>query len=147
LEEVTINYSFSKVLIYPEGENSNSPLNRTKNATPNSNLVIESKGLVNQQSQQQREKSQPNTDKSSFPLPDSVVTNMGFIRQIACGKHQILHLTEDGYIFSYGDGKYGTHGHCGGTPIPLPKALLSLNKKSIIQIACGEAHSLALTGI
>lgn len=53
---------------------------------------------------------------------------------------------EDGKVFTYGIGEYGSLGHGGVLQCEVPKSIIKLAHKKIIQIACGEFHTLALTG-
>lgn len=53
--------------------------------------------------------------------------------------------TEDGKIYTYGIGEYGSLGHGGVIHCEVPRIIQKLQHKRIIQIACGEFHSLALT--
>lgn len=55
-------------------------------------------------------------------------------------------VLDQGKLYSYGYGEYGTLGLGGLCFSPVPKLIKSLSDRVIIQIACGESHSLALTG-
>lgn len=71
--------------------------------------------------------------------------NLGYLIQICAGKQHILHLTEDGHVYSYGSGVYGVCGQGGAACCFQHQILRSLSERNVIQIACGEYHSLALT--
>ena len=57
-----------------------------------------------------------------------------------------MYFLEDGKLFSYGYGEYGALGQGGMCYTPVPRLLKSLSDKKVIQIACGEYHTLVLTG-
>jgi alpha-tubulin suppressor-like RCC1 family protein len=75
----------------------------------------------------------------------SVNENLGYLIQICAGKQHILHLTEDGQVYSYGSGMYGVCGQGGAACCFQHQVLRSLSDRKVLQIACGEYHSLALT--
>ena len=68
------------------------------------------------------------------------------IVQIVCGSHHTLALNEWGQVFAWGSNSHGQL----GLNIPdqinqSPKMIKSLATKQVIQIACGQNHSMALT--
>lgn len=67
--------------------------------------------------------------------------------QIACGSRdaQTLALTEDGSVFSWGDGDFGKLGRGGSEGCFIPHQVERLNDVGVIQIECGAQFSLALT--
>ncbi len=71
--------------------------------------------------------------------------NLGYLVQICAGKQHILHLTEEGHVYSYGSGIYGVCGQGGAACCFQHQILKSLSDRKVIQIACGEYHSLAVT--
>ena len=46
--------------------------------------------------------------------------NMGHLKQIAAGRSHILHLTRDGFVFSYGSGTFSAAGHGGAKSTLIP---------------------------
>jgi alpha-tubulin suppressor-like RCC1 family protein len=70
---------------------------------------------------------------------------MGRLQQIQCGKDHTLNLTRDGDVFSHGVGTFCAAGHGGSRAAEKPQILKPLRDKRVIQIACGEHHSLVLT--
>ncbi|XP_017023158.1 probable E3 ubiquitin-protein ligase HERC4 isoform X2 [Drosophila kikkawai] len=68
------------------------------------------------------------------------------IIQIACGSRHSLALSEWGQVLSWGDNDCGQLGHATDQEIvQLPKIVRQLVAKTVVQIACGNNHSLALT--
>lgn len=67
--------------------------------------------------------------------------------QVACGSRdaQTLALTEDGLVFSWGDGDFGKLGRGGSEGCFVPHQVERLNDVGVIQIECGAQFSLALT--
>lgn len=69
--------------------------------------------------------------------------------QVACGSRdaQTLCLTEEGFVFSWGDGDFGKLGRGGSEGCSIPHQVERLNGVGVIQIECGAQFSLALTKI
>uniref|UniRef100_A0A182QWD0 HECT-type E3 ubiquitin transferase n=1 Tax=Anopheles farauti TaxID=69004 RepID=A0A182QWD0_9DIPT len=67
--------------------------------------------------------------------------------QVACGSRdaQTLCLTEDGLVFSWGDGDFGKLGRGGSEGCSVPHQVDRLNGVGVMQIECGAQFSLALT--
>ncbi|XP_033150467.1 LOW QUALITY PROTEIN: probable E3 ubiquitin-protein ligase HERC2 [Drosophila busckii] len=67
--------------------------------------------------------------------------------QVACGSRdaQTLALTEDGAVYSWGDGDFGKLGRGGSEGSALPHEIERLSGIGVIQIECGAQFSLALT--
>lgn len=67
--------------------------------------------------------------------------------EVACGSRdaQTLALTEDGLVFSWGDGDFGKLGRGGSEGCFVPHQVERLNDVGVIQIECGAQFSLALT--
>lgn len=66
---------------------------------------------------------------------------------MACGSRdaQTLALTEDGLVYSWGDGDFGKLGRGGSEGCSIPHNIEKLNGAGIIQIECGAQFSLALS--
>ncbi|XP_050578084.1 E3 ubiquitin-protein ligase HERC2 [Bombus affinis] len=60
------------------------------------------------------------------------------------GKHALA-LTQDGKIFSWGEGEDGKLGHGNSVSLDKPRLIESLKSKRIRDIACGSGHSAAIT--
>ncbi|CAH0559020.1 unnamed protein product [Brassicogethes aeneus] len=69
------------------------------------------------------------------------------IVQVACGSRdaQTLALSDDGMVFSWGDGDFGKLGRGGSEGCTTPNNVERLNNLGVIQIECGAQFSLALT--
>ena len=73
--------------------------------------------------------------------------NLGYLIQICSAKQHILYLTEEGNLYSYGSGIFGVCGQGGALQCFQQRILRPLSERKVIQIACGEYHSLALTAM
>ncbi|KAJ8962033.1 hypothetical protein NQ314_005815 [Rhamnusium bicolor] len=69
------------------------------------------------------------------------------IVQVACGSRdaQTLALSDEGLVFSWGDGDFGKLGRGGSEGCNIPHNIERLNSLGVIQIECGAQFSLALT--
>ena len=69
------------------------------------------------------------------------------IIQVACGSRdaQTLALTEDGMVYSWGDGDFGKLGRGGSEGSMVPHEIERLTSIGVVQIECGAQFSLALT--
>lgn len=67
--------------------------------------------------------------------------------QVACGSRdaQTLALTDQGRVYSWGDGDFGKLGRGGSEGCSLPQNIERLNGLGVVQVACGAQFSLALT--
>ncbi|XP_015606913.1 E3 ubiquitin-protein ligase HERC2 isoform X2 [Cephus cinctus] len=67
--------------------------------------------------------------------------------QIACGSRdaQTMALTEDGSVYSWGDGDFGKLGRGGSDGCYTPLLVDRLNGLGVVQVECGAQFSLALT--
>uniref|UniRef100_A0A6P7FTJ3 HECT-type E3 ubiquitin transferase n=1 Tax=Diabrotica virgifera virgifera TaxID=50390 RepID=A0A6P7FTJ3_DIAVI len=80
--------------------------------------------------------------------PKLVKTLVGHrIVQVACGSRdaQTLALSDEGLVFSWGDGDFGKLGRGGSEGCNVPHNIERLNTLGVIQIECGAQFSLALT--
>ena len=67
--------------------------------------------------------------------------------QVSLGSRdaQTLALTEDGTVYSWGDGDFGKLGRGGSEGCNVPHVVDRLNGLDVCQIECGAQFSLALT--
>ena len=68
-----------------------------------------------------------------------------FVR-VACGGGHAAALTHDGRLFTWG---WNGFGQCGlgdaaGPQVPLPRAIGRLTGRTVVEVACGAAHTVAL---
>ncbi|BES87517.1 e3 ubiquitin-protein ligase [Nesidiocoris tenuis] len=68
------------------------------------------------------------------------------VREVACGEYHSMALTVWGELFTWGCNNHGQLGHNTQSDIiARPKIVKALATHTIVQIACGYRHSLALT--
>ncbi|RWS12697.1 E3 ubiquitin-protein ligase HERC2-like protein [Dinothrombium tinctorium] len=70
-----------------------------------------------------------------------------FVKKVAVnsgGKHSLA-LTADGDVYSWGEGDDGKLGHGNKSSLDRPKLIEALCGKGVVDIACGGAHSAAIT--
>jgi len=66
---------------------------------------------------------------------------------VACGSGdaQTLCVTDDGSVWSWGDGDYGKLGRGGSDGCKLPIRIDSLQGMAVVKVECGSQFSVALT--
>jgi len=66
---------------------------------------------------------------------------------VACGSGdaQTLCATDDGQVWSWGDGDYGKLGRGGSDGCKVPNVIASLEKHKIVRVECGSQFSVALS--
>nr|XP_032812660.1 E3 ubiquitin-protein ligase HERC2 isoform X4 [Petromyzon marinus] len=87
-------------------------------------------------------------DNSTQLRPKLVKALLGHrVVQVACGSRdaQTLALTDEGLVFSWGDGDFGKLGRGGSEGCNVPQNIERLNGQGICQIECGAQFSLALS--
>ncbi|OAE31917.1 hypothetical protein AXG93_4485s1040 [Marchantia polymorpha subsp. ruderalis] len=67
-----------------------------------------------------------------------------FVR-VACGAAHTVALTGSGDVYTFGQGAFGALGHGSKDDIDSPKLVETLWGLGIVQVACGENHSAALS--
>lgn len=87
---------------------------------------------------------------SALPLPidlDDVVKKTGVaIRQVSCGGLHTAVVTENGQVYTWGDGRKGELGHIHDPSLKqTPRLVENLENVFIKQVACGRGHTVALT--
>lgn len=67
--------------------------------------------------------------------------------QVACGSRdaQTLALTDEGKVYSWGDGDFGKLGRGGSEGCNVPHEVERIRDQKVCQIECGAQFSLALT--
>ncbi|XP_034287268.1 E3 ubiquitin-protein ligase HERC2 isoform X1 [Pantherophis guttatus] len=87
-------------------------------------------------------------DNTTQLKPKMVKVLLGHrVVQVACGSRdaQTLALTDEGLVFSWGDGDFGKLGRGGSEGCNIPQNIERLNGQGVCQIECGAQFSLALT--
>jgi len=64
--------------------------------------------------------------------------------RVACGGHSLA-VTDQGLLFTWGDGKHGQLGHGCHQAECLPRVVKGLSESQVIGVASGDFHSIALT--
>eukprot|EP00698_Gefionella_okellyi_P005691 TRINITY_DN15158_c0_g1_i1.p1 TRINITY_DN15158_c0_g1~~TRINITY_DN15158_c0_g1_i1.p1 ORF type:complete len:374 (+),score=45.87 TRINITY_DN15158_c0_g1_i1:36-1157(+) len=67
------------------------------------------------------------------------------IVDVACGGQHTVALSSNGQVWSWGLGEYGQLGHGGTASKYIPTRISALDSRQVVQLACGWAHSVALT--
>jgi hypothetical protein len=66
-------------------------------------------------------------------------------KQVSCGYKHSAVCTEDGHVYTFGDGDRGQLGHGDFEHKAFPVLVQTLKGKLITQVQCGEYHTMALT--
>lgn len=75
-------------------------------------------------------------------------TSAGYkVTDVACGSGdaQTLCITDDGTVWSWGDGDYGKLGRGGSDGCKSPEVVDKLEGLSVIRVECGSQFSVALS--
>ncbi|KAF5898054.1 putative E3 ubiquitin-protein ligase HERC4, partial [Clarias magur] len=86
-----------------------------------------------------------NRDKKAFLLK---IDGLGAVAAVACGQDHSLALRDSGQVFSWGAGGEGQLGHSSPVaqcPKPVQVQIQLPFQIPVVQVACGNFHSLALT--
>eukprot|EP01084_Bolivina_argentea_P073109 132689_1 len=69
------------------------------------------------------------------------------VREISCGALHTGVVTDDGLIYTWGDGRMGQLGHLqeGFSNQPVPTLVSSLSAISVSHISCGQNHTMCIT--
>ncbi|XP_052829652.1 E3 ubiquitin-protein ligase HERC2 isoform X3 [Octopus bimaculoides] len=87
-------------------------------------------------------------DTTTQLKPKQVMALVGQrVKQVACGSRdaQTLALTDEGLVYSWGDGDFGKLGRGGSEGCSVPHVIDRLTNLNVCQIECGAQFSLALT--
>ena len=69
----------------------------------------------------------------------------GMLAQVAFGAKHTVALTHTGEVYTLGSGECGQLGHGNTSSCDQPKLVQTLANRAVAQVACGKAHTLALT--
>lgn len=83
------------------------------------------------------------TDDKCQPTQLSTLRSLG-VRYITAGSEHTAFLTQDGGLFSVGNGAYGQLGHGSLSNEVLPRKILEFGRV-VTQVACGRCHTLCWT--
>ena len=67
------------------------------------------------------------------------------VTMVSCRGHHTAVCTEDGHVYTFGQGKYGQLGHGGKENRTSPALVQALQGKRITQVQCGRFHTMAWT--
>lgn len=67
------------------------------------------------------------------------------IARASCGGSHTLAFNEWGQLFGWGSNVHGQLGNTGDESQPVPKIVKGLAVLHVVQVSCGQNHSLALT--
>lgn len=122
-------------------DSSTAPLSRAKDRIPPTPPEIQ-----NEESPEAKEDNQIEIQEEMQKGKEEKQEEMlGYLVQICAAKQHILYLTERGEVYSYGRGVFGVCGQGGAKSCFQQQLLRPLSDRKVLQIACGEYHSLALT--
>lgn len=83
-----------------------------------------------------------------MPINDIVLALEGNkINEIKSGKEHNIIMTDQGLLYSFGKGNFGSLGLGGTVFSPGPQQITKLRNKKIVSVSCGMFHSLALSDI
>ena len=85
------------------------------------------------------ERNQPTPRAIEGPLAGKVVS------QVVCGGFHTAAITEAGELYTWGGGEHGQLGHGDKINKTTPWHVTALNKSTLVQIACGWSHTVALS--
>ena len=80
----------------------------------------------------------------AMPTKLAEITAQG-VRQIACGLHHVLALSDAGDVYAWGGGGAGQLGLGRRKSFPAPQLVWGMMRKGVRQIGAGSKHSAALT--
>jgi alpha-tubulin suppressor-like RCC1 family protein len=68
------------------------------------------------------------------------------VRQFSCGEFHCAAVTDNGALFTWGRGQHGRLGHGLSEDEPAPRLVEALLGTTVVQVACGEFHTVCSTG-
>lgn len=77
---------------------------------------------------------------SQFRVPTSIATSIS-IKQISCGQSHAGFVTEEGRVYTWGNGENGMLGHGNKQNLSSPKPIVSMQNLVAQYISCGAFHT------
>ena len=78
-------------------------------------------------------------NNSNCSLPSRIL-NIPKVKQVSCGGHFTLCVDFDGFLWAFGQNKYGQLGTGNTTDFIVPQKILNI--PPVLSVACGESHTL-----
>lgn len=78
------------------------------------------------------------------PSPPSLVPSVA-MAFVACGEHHFAALDRNGKLYTWGNGRAGELGHGSNADCTLPRLVASLEDRVVCDVACGDAHTVAIS--
>jgi alpha-tubulin suppressor-like RCC1 family protein len=87
-------------------------------------------------------------DEADVPIPTEVgALSDEKIVHVSCGGHHTAAVTDNGLLYTFGWNHYGQLGH-GSVSLndctPIPMIVEALKSNVVLQVSCGEQHTIAL---
>jgi alpha-tubulin suppressor-like RCC1 family protein len=86
-----------------------------------------------------------NRDEVLKPKLASILTDAGGVVQVSAGAHHCVALARSGSVYTWGANRRGQLGDGFLNSCATPQTLPQLRHRPVIEISCGEAHTLART--
>eukprot|EP00824_Muranothrix_gubernata_P000565 TRINITY_DN10685_c0_g1_i3.p1 TRINITY_DN10685_c0_g1~~TRINITY_DN10685_c0_g1_i3.p1 ORF type:complete len:477 (-),score=83.46 TRINITY_DN10685_c0_g1_i3:60-1490(-) len=84
-------------------------------------------------------------DTESLKSPKLVEGLRGMkMKHLGCGDFHMAAITEEGHVFTWGDGSFGQLGHGTADQVNAPKQVEALKGKPVCSLACGSGHMAVL---
>ena len=129
--------------------NQTNTFNGSKNDSQNMELEEEEEKKMEDDLEVKNEEKKPeeeNNNNNNQDLDDSTEREIpAHIVQICKGKYHLIKLTSDGKVHCSGKAYFGVAGLGGSSSSEKTKPLPNLINQKIVQVTCGEFHSMALS--
>ena len=152
VKSIQISNAQNSSQIKPNFQNSKFSQSNTLNNSKNESNLIKNADIDNEEEKKIEEELEAKNeerkgdDENNQDLDDSSDREIpSHIVQICKGKYHLVKLTSDGRVHSSGKAYFGVAGLGGSASAEKTKPLPNLKNQKIVQIACGEFHSMALS--
>src|SRR3990167_3218086 len=88
-----------------------------------------------------------NLSSSSSSFPSGSISSSINIIQIVSGGMHALALSDSGFIYSWGEGRYFKTGHSDESDISIPSQISALSSRMITKIACSSSATIVYHGM